>query len=64
MVMAYKPWYVYFFSNGVQKCICFEDDEQQARFFASQVNGRLMHGHIFEDQEKNSRKPYALPQKR
>lgn len=51
--MGYKPWYVYYFDKtGVRRCSCFEDDEQQARFFASQVNGSLMHGHTWVDEEK------------
>lgn len=51
--MDYKPWYVYYFgSKGAEKCSCFEDNEQQARFFASQVNGRLKHGYTWVDEEE------------
>ncbi len=35
-------WFVYFIGrNGVKRCHCFENDEQQARHFASLVNGRV-----------------------
>lgn len=35
-------WYVYFTDyRGIYRCHCFEDDEQQARHFASLVNGEV-----------------------
>ena len=36
-------WYVYFLKNGKTVCHCFEQDEKQARHFASLVNGRIEH---------------------
>lgn len=38
-----KKWYVYFVNRFGRKDVhCFEDDEVQARFFAEQVNGRVV----------------------
>ena len=35
-------WYVYFTGRGgLWRCHCFEDDEKQARHFASLVNGQV-----------------------
>lgn len=35
-------WYVdYIDRHGAKCCSCFEDEEQQARHFASLVNGKL-----------------------
>lgn len=35
-------WRVHFIDRkGVSRCSCFEDDEQQARHFASLVNGEI-----------------------
>lgn len=36
-------WYVYFLKNGIRTCHCFEEDEQQARHFASLVNGEVVY---------------------
>ena len=37
-------WYVNFYKNGVLICHCFEDDEKQAKHFASLVNGTVYRG--------------------
>lgn len=37
-----KKWFVYFLGrHGEKLCHCFEDDERQARHFASLVNGEV-----------------------
>ena len=37
-----KKYYVYFFKNGREVCECFENEEEQARHFATLVNGRFV----------------------
>lgn len=39
-----KKWYVNFYKNGVLISHCFEDDEKQAKHFASLVNGTVYRG--------------------
>lgn len=39
-----KKWYVNFYNNGVLISHCFEDDEKQAKHFASLVNGTVYRG--------------------
>lgn len=40
-------WYVNFISiwTGEQICRCFEENEEEARFFATQVNGKVYYGY-------------------
>ena len=39
-----KKWYVNYYNNGVLVSHCFEDDEKQAKHFASLVNGTVYRG--------------------
>lgn len=39
-----KKWYVNYYNNGVLVSHCFEDDEKQAKHFASLVNGTVSRG--------------------
>ena len=40
---AMVKWFVYYTGrHGVKRCSCFEDDEQQAKHFASLVEGRVV----------------------
>lgn len=49
-------WFVYFIGQGgAYRCHCFEDDEQQARHFASLVNGKLtleINGRVVLEEQK------------
>lgn len=39
-------YYVYFIDgHGIERCNCFEEDEEQAKHFASLVNGRIYYGY-------------------
>lgn len=38
-------FYVYFFKNRIKQVHCFEQDEEQAKFFASQVGGEIVRGY-------------------
>ena len=49
-------WFVYYIDHhGVRRCSCFEEEEQQARHFASLVNGKLtleINGRVVLEEQK------------